>query len=104
MKGFYMVVTSGFQGLPEDLIFDIVSKGMAEIEPKEPTFLIFDPEQKKTQHEDGGRTLHIAYPRLDTQKVYVQLDDYGDKETLSENVGRPVHSQYAVTFMLPEER
>lgn len=103
MKGCYMALTIGFQGLPDAVGGDIIARSLELIKPEEPNFLIFDPEAKKTEIEDGGRTLHIAYPLLEC-KVYVQLDDYGDKETLSKNVGRPVHSQYAVTFMLPEER
>lgn len=104
MNGFYMALTIGFQGLPDDVRGDILLKGMGWIKPENPDFLIFDPEANKTEYEDGGRTLHIAYPRLETDKVYAKLDDYGDKETLSESVGRPVNSQYAVTFMLAEER
>lgn len=103
MNGFYMALTIGFQGLPDAVGGDILRKGMGWIKPENPDFLIFDPEAEKTKFEDGGATLHIAYPKLEG-KVYVKLDDYGDAETLSESVGRRVNSQYAVTFMLAEER
>ena len=104
MNGFYMALTIGFQGLPDDVRGDILLKGMGSIKPENPDFLIFDPKATKTEYEDGGRTLHIAYPRLERDKVYVKLDDYGTAEVLSENVGRKVNTQYAVTFMLQEER
>jgi len=104
MNGFYMALTIGFQGLPDDVRGDIILKGMGSIKPENPDFLIFDPKATKTGYEDGGRTLHIAYPRLETDKVYVKLDDYGTAEVLSENVGHKVNTQYAVTFMLQEER
>jgi hypothetical protein len=97
-----MALTVGFQRLPDTVSNDIITKSLGLIKPETPNFLVFDPDAKKTEFEDGGRTLHIAYPKLE-DKVYVKLDDYGDRETLSENVGRPVPSQYAVTFMLPEE-
>jgi len=103
MKGCYMALTVGFQGLPDDIGGDIITEALGLIKPEKPDFLIFDPEAKKTGFEDGGRTLHIAYPKLDG-KIYVKLDDYGDAETLSDCIGRPIRSQYAVTFMLPEER
>jgi len=103
MGGFFSVMTIGFSDLPDNIAGDIFLKGMAWIKPENPDMLIFDPKHANTALEDGGRTLHVAYPRLDS-KVYVKLDDYGDKETLSENVGHPVNTQYAVTFMLAEER
>lgn len=103
VTGYFMVITQGFSGLPDDLRGDIIAKGMAAIKPEPDTsMIVFDPEQKKTVTEDGGRTLHVAYPRLET-KVYAKLDDYGSKEFLSENVGRPVNTQYMVTFLLAEE-
>ena len=102
MKNFYLVMTIGFSGLPDDIAGDILSKGMANIKPDNPDFLVFDPKAKTTEYEDEGRTMHFAYPRLDV-KVYVKLDDYGDAETLSESVGSPVNTQYAVTFMLADE-
>lgn len=98
----FMVLTRGFHGLPEDIGGDILLRGMAEIKPENPDFIVFDPEAKKTEFEDDGRTLHVAYPRLET-KIYAKLDDYGSKEALSENVGRKVNTQYAVTFLLAEE-
>jgi len=103
VRNYFVVVTQGFNSLPEGITWDIISRGMAEIKPEKPDFIIFDPDAKKTEFEDDGRTLHIAYPRLET-KIYAKLDDYGSKEVLSENAGRKVNTQYAVTFMLPEER
>lgn len=102
MNAFFMVMTCGFSALPEDIAGDILSRGMAAIKPENPDFIVFDPDAEKTEFEDGGRTLHVAYPKLET-KVYAKLDDYGSKEFLSENVGSPVNTQYAVTFLLAEE-
>jgi len=102
VTGYFMVVTQGFNSLPEGILWDIISKGMAAIKPENPDFIVFDPKQEKTELEDGGKTLHVAYPTLET-KVYAKLDDYGSKEFLSENVGRKVGTQYAVTFLLAEE-
>ena len=102
MKNFYMVMTSGFSNLPDEIGGDILSKGLALISPENPDMLAFDPKRTETQLEDGGRTLIIAYPKLE-EKVYVKLDDYGSKEFLSENVGQRVNTQYAVTFMLATE-
>lgn len=102
VTNYFMVVTCGFSGLPEAIQWDIISRGMAEIRPENPDFIVFDPKQAKTELEDDGRTLHVAYPRLET-KVYAKLDDYGSKEVLSENVDRKVNTQYAVTFILAEE-
>jgi len=102
VRNYFMVITQGFNGLPEGIRWNIVSKGMAEIKPDNPDMIVFDPKQEKTGFEDGGRTLHVAYPKLET-KVYAKLDDYGSKEFLSENVGRKVNTQYMVTFLLAEE-
>jgi len=102
MNAFFIVTTSGFSALPEDVARDILSRGIATIKPDNPDFIVFDPEAKRTEFEDEGRTLHIAYPKLD-EKVYVKLDDYGSKEVLSDSVGSPVNTQYAVTFLLAEE-
>ncbi len=101
MKHFMLVVTCGFQRLEGDVQDDVIRRGNAEISV-ERDFLVFDPEQSKDVVEDEGRTLHIAYPRL-SEKVYVKLDDYGDAETLSENVGREVGTQYVATYMLAHE-
>lgn len=102
MANLFIVMTRGFQGLPSEISGDILSQGMIRIKPDKTDFIVFDPKAKTTEFEDEGRTLHIAYPKLDT-KVYVKLDDYGSKEFLSENVGSQVDTQYAVTFMLAEE-
>lgn len=102
MNHAFIVMTRGFHELPDDIVGDILSKGIKQIKPDNPDFIVFDPKGKKTALEDDGRTLHIAYPKLDA-KVYVKLDDYGSKEVLSESVGSPVTTQYAVTFMLAEE-
>jgi len=99
----FMVMTSGFSDLPADIVGDILTRGMAAIKPEPDTsMIVFDPKQAKTVTEDGGRTLHVAYPRLKT-KVYAKLDDYGSKEFLSENVGRKLNTRYMVTFLLAEE-
>lgn len=103
MKNYFMVFTMGFQGIDDDSIGgDIITKAIGWIKPDKPDFLVFDPEAEKTEYEDEGRTLHIAYPRL-KDKVYVKLDDFGSAEALSENVGQKVNTQYAVTFMLAGE-
>lgn len=102
MRHFFIVLTTGFSYLPDWIGGDILLKGMAWIRPDKPDMLAFDPKRKETVTEDDGRTLIIAYPRLD-EKVYVKLDDYGSAEALSENVGHPVNTQYAVTFMLAGE-
>jgi len=98
----FMVMTRGFSELPADITGDILTRGMAAIKPENPDMIVFDPKQAKTELEDDGRTLHVAYPRLET-KVYAKLDDYGSKEFLSENVRRKVNTQYMVTFLLAEE-
>lgn len=102
VSNYFMVLTRGFGDLPGEIAGDIMGRGMSAIKPDEPTMVVFDPGHTKTGFEDGGRTLHVAYPRLDT-KVYVKLDDYGSKEFLSENVGRNLNTQYMVTFLLAEE-
>lgn len=103
VKNYFMVFTRGFQGIEDDTIGgDIITKTIGWISPDNPDFLVFDPKAEKTEYEDEGRTLHIAYPKLE-DKVYVKLDDYGSAEVLSENVGQKVRTQYAVTFMLAEE-
>ncbi len=102
MKNYFMVLTTGFSDLPDEIGGDILAKGMALIRPDKPDMLAFDPKRKETETEDDGRTLIIAYPRLD-EKVYVKLDDFGSAEALSENAGRRVNTQYAVTFMLAGE-
>jgi len=102
VTNYFMVMTRGFSDLPADIAGDILTRGMAAIKPDNPDMVVFDPKQAKTVNEDGGRTLHVAYPRLKT-KIYVKLDDYGSKEFLSENVGHPVNTQYMVTFLLAEE-
>lgn len=102
VTNYFMVMTQGFSGLPDAIGSDIIAKGMAAIKPDNPDMVVFDPKQANTELEDGGRTLHIAYPELET-KVYAKLDDYGSKEFLSENVGRPLNTQYMVTFLLAEE-
>ncbi|NIA09341.1 MAG: hypothetical protein GWP10_06345 [Nitrospiraceae bacterium] len=102
MNKAFIVMTRGFHELPADIGGDILSKGINLIKPDNPDFIVFDPKAEKDTSEDDGRTLHIAYPKLDA-KVYVKLDDYGSKEVLSESVGSQVATQYAVTFMLAEE-
>jgi len=102
ITNYFMVMTQGFRDLPEDIAADILEEGIKKIKPDNPNFIVFDPEAEETDFEDGGRTLHIAYPRLET-KVYAKLDDYGSKEFLSENVGRKMNTQYMVTFLLAEE-
>ena len=93
--------TVGFGDLPGEIQVDIIEIAARKIGVK-PDFLVFDPEQETTAEEDDGRTLHIAYPKLE-EKVYVKLDDYGDAETLSENVGHRVDTQYVATFMLADD-
>jgi len=103
VTNYFMVMTNGFRDLPGDIIGDITRQGLAAIKPEpDASMIIFDPKHKRTGFEDGGRTLHVAYPRLET-KVYAKLDDYGSKEFLSENVGRKLNTQYMVTFLLAEE-
>lgn len=102
MKNYFMVMTRGFQALPAEIGGDILAKGMAWIRPEKPDMIAFDPKREKTETEDDGRTLIVAYPELE-EKVYVKLDDYGSKEFLSENVGQKLDTQYAVTFMLAGE-
>ncbi len=103
VTNYFMVMTAGFGRLEPVMASDIIRQGMAQIKPEPDTsMIVFDPEQKTTETEDGGRILHVAYPRLET-KVYAKLDDYGSKEFLSENVGYPVNTQYMVTFLLAEE-
>ncbi len=103
MKNYFMVFTRGFQCIEDDDVGgDIITKAIGWIKPDKPDFLVFDPEAEKTEYEDDGRTLHIAYPQL-KDKVYVKLDDFGSAEALSENAGQKVNTQYAVTFMLAEE-
>ena len=94
--------TQGFTDIPGKQQVDILTIASKKIGVK-PDFLVFDSEQETTiEEEDGGRTLRIAYPKLD-EKVYVKLDDYGDADTLSENVGYRVETQYVATFMLASE-
>ncbi len=103
MKNYFMVFTQGFQGIEDDDIGgDIIAQTIGLIQPDKPDFLVFDPKATRTHHEDEGRTLHIAYPRL-KDKVYVKLDDFGSAEALSENAGQKLNTQYAVTFMLATE-
>ena len=101
MKHLMVVMTCGFQALPEDVQAEIMRIGNIAISP-ERDFFVFDPEQEKTVEEDDGRTLHVAFPKL-SEKAYAKLDDYGDAETLSENVGRTVGTQCLVTYMLAQE-
>ena len=93
--------TQGFTDIPGKQQVDILTIASKKIGVK-PDFLVFDSEQETTIEADGGRTLAIAYPKLD-EKVYVKLDDYGDADTLSENVGYRVETQYVATFMLASE-
>jgi len=103
IKNYFMVFTRGFQGIEDDTIGgDIITKTVGLISPDIPDMPVFDPKKKVTGYEDEGRTLHIAYPKLE-DKVYVKLDDFGSAEALSKNAGQKVNTQYAVTFMLAEE-
>ena len=100
-----MVSTSGFiEEIPKDEQAIIYCIATAKINQKT-DFIIFDPEMDKTakpQFEDDGRSFHIPMNTI-PKKVYVKLDDFGSKETLSENVGHPVQTQFLITFMLAEE-
>lgn len=98
---FIVMRTAEFTGIPGKTQVDIMTIARKKIGVK-PDFLIFDPEQKTTIEEDDGRSLHIAYPKIE-EKVYVKLDDYGDADTLSENVGYRVETQYVATFMFASE-
>jgi len=103
VTNYFMVMTNGFSNLPPVIASDIIHQGLAAIKPEpDASMIVFDPKHKRTGFGDGGRTLHVAYPRLET-KVYAKLDDYGSKEFLSENVGRKLNTQYMVTFLLAEE-
>ncbi len=102
MTDIMAVTTCGFQMLPGNVQAKIREIGDIAISP-ERDFFVFDPEQEKTVEEDDGKTLHVAFPRL-SEKVYAILDDYGDAETLSENAGYKVNTQYLVTYMLAQER
>lgn len=103
VTNYFVVMTSGFGELEPVMASDIIRRGMAAIKPEPDTsMIVFDPEQTETVIEDGGRTLHVAYPGLET-RIYAKLDDYGSPEFLSENVGRKTSTQYMVTFLLAEE-
>ena len=67
-----------------------------------PDFIVFDPNSKTRNFEDEKRTLRIPMPSI-PGKVYAKLDDYGSKETLSEQVGHKVNTQFVVTFMMAED-
>jgi hypothetical protein len=98
----YVVSTSNFlEAIPRDKQAVIYTLATANISP-ETDFIVFDPNTKARRYEDQGRTMKLGMPSL-KHKVYAKLDDYGSKETLSEQVGHPVRTQYALTIMLAED-
>ena len=112
----YLVMTSNFGNvISEENKRKIVGvtlsrlgcKGENEYGECVPDFLIFDPNFQSQspsieKEEDEGRSLHIGFPGLE-RKVYAKLDDYRSKETLSENVGHHVNTQFLTTIMLAED-
>jgi len=94
--------TKGFIGeVDPDIGGRIIAYAIEYIKPSGPTMVVFDPQCKKMRKEDSGRTL--IRPTEATQTIYAKLDDYHSPETLSENLGRKVATQYVITFLLAEE-
>lgn len=107
----YMVMTNGFLNeIPENARATIMqralqaagSKGKNKYGELIPDFIIFDPNATGIEWQDDNRSLKIPHHNLPS-KVYAKLDDYGDAETLSEQVGHKVNTKYVLTFMLAEE-
>jgi len=93
--------TRGFiSDIPEDKQAEIMSVALHSINPKT-NWVVFGKEAKKEHFEDEGRTLIV--PMDIPKKVYAILDDYGDPDTLSDNLGQKVNTRYVVTFLLAEE-
>lgn len=98
----YLVSTRGFLEIYEETRASIMEIAIREVSPKT-DFIVFDNQTTRTrQYEDQGRSIRVGMPGL-SDKVYAKLDDYGDKETLSEQVGHKVNTQYVLTFMLSSE-
>ncbi len=109
-KHLYMIFTTNYSNTissrDDAIIRNIAVKEIGQDRNKYgeylPDFLVFDPEAKQKRIEDQGRSLTIPMKTL-RDKVYVKLDDYGSPEELSRQVGYPVSTQFAITFMLPED-
>lgn len=67
-----------------------------------PDLIIFDPHFNGEIYQDDNRSLKIGENDIPA-KVYAKLDDYGSAEALSREVGRPVRTQFVVTFMMTED-
>jgi len=104
MDNVYIVATSNFiETIPKDEQAIIYMVAQSKITPKT-DFLVFDPLSNENHPvmEDQGRTMRLPMKTIPT-KVYAKLDDYGSAETLSEQVGHQVKTQYALTLMLAED-
>lgn len=99
----YIVLTSNLiDTINADERAMLVALAIQRIDPKGPDFIVFDPDADTKKTEDGGRTLRIPVKTI-PGKVYAKLDDYGSKETLSENVGHKVNTQYVLTLMMSSD-
>lgn len=102
------MMTRGFSSeIPKELKTLMVTFGLAKLQPKEPTFIVFDPDFEVDEvEEDDGRSIRKRVEGL-SQKVYAKLDDFGSVHALRENMGifapPDLDTQYVVTFLLAEE-
>ena len=93
--------TQGFiHDIPSEKQGEIMTIALSKINPKT-DWVVFKKEAKKEHLEDEGRTLVV--PMDIPKNVYAILDDYGDVEILSNNLGHKVNTKYVVTFLLAEE-
>jgi len=103
-----MMRTRGFMGLPEDVQAKIMAYGLKRVQPDNPNWVVFHPENNGVEEhlEDEGRTLVTALAGL-KEKVYVILDDFGSVEALKENMGKyappGLSTSHVITFLLAGE-
>jgi hypothetical protein len=98
----YIVSTSNYlEKIPKDKQAVIYTLATTNISPQT-DFIVFDPNTTSRKYEDQGRTMTLGMPSL-KHKVYAKLDNYGSKEELSQQVGHPVKTQYALTIMLADD-
>lgn len=99
VAGSVMVSTRGFTGLESDKQAEAWEVAIKHLS-RECDFIVLDPDARGGHYEDEGRTWRQVWIG---PKVYAKRDDYGSPEFLNENLGRPVTTQYLLTFMLAEE-
>lgn len=120
LRHIYMVATSNFlEQVSSDMDARLRGIALKRLGDKRknrygetiPDFIIFDPDFESPlvtkyplheKYEDDNRSLRISMPGL-PGKVYVKLDDYGSPETLSEQVGHKVRTQFVITLMMAED-